>query len=275
MIVLQCADVGLTWSGRRGATTEALRGVSFEVQAGEFVGVLGASGSGKSSLLQVLSGLLQPTSGTVLLDGARLTGPTPRVGMIPQDSCLYPWMTIQKNVEFGPKMLGRPSAVRRHAAEKILEAVGLRDWARRYPHELSGGMAQRAALARAMVNDPEVILMDEPFAALDLQTRFLMGQFLLDVWSEFRKTIICVSHSVDEMILLCSRVLVIGSRPGTVICEVAIDLDQPRDPTTPSFNEYRSLLIRAIEEEVMRSFAIPTRASGSNAMTRLAFRDPP
>ncbi|MBI4220490.1 MAG: ABC transporter ATP-binding protein [Chloroflexi bacterium] len=208
----------------------ALENVSFAVHAGEFLSLVGPSGCGKSTLLYMLAGLAEPSQGEILLFGRRVTGPGPERGLLFQTSALFPWMKIVENASFGLKMRGVPKLERARIAGRFLEMVGLKGFEHRYPHELSGGMKQRAEIARVLAYDPEILLMDEPFGALDAYTRFLMQTELLRIWEQTRKAIVFVTHSVEEAVYLSGRVLVMGCRPGTIKKELVIPLKRPRAP---------------------------------------------
>ena len=207
----------------------ALQDINMHVETGEFVCVVGASGSGKSTLLRLVAGLDFPTSGEITVDNAIVTGPGADRGMVFQRYTLYPWMTIQKNVEFGLKLLGISRKARREEASYYLNIVGLSEFAKSYPKELSGGMKQRVAIARALATNPKILLMDEPFGALDIQTKENMQQFLLEVWHKTGCTILMITHDVREAVFLSQRVYVLSARPGTVKQEIAIDLPSVRD----------------------------------------------
>ena len=210
-------------------TITALRDINMHVETGEFVCVVGASGSGKSTLLRLVAGLDFPTSGEIAVDNAIVTGPGADRGMVFQRYTLYPWMTIQKNVEFGLKLLRASRRERREEASYYLNIVGLSEFAKSYPKELSGGMKQRVAIARALATNPKILLMDEPFGALDIQTKENMQQFLLEVWHKTGCTILMITHDVREAVFLSQRVYVLSARPGTVRQEIAIDLPLKRD----------------------------------------------
>lgn len=210
-------------------TTEALTDISFRVETGRFVSIVGPSGCGKSSLLMMIAGLVQPTRGTITAGGKPLVQPDPtRIGVVFQDASLYPWLTARSNVEFPLSLRHVDHKIRRERAEEALELVGLAGFADKHPHELSGGMKQRVALARGLVQDPPILLMDEPFAALDEQTRLTMGDEVLRIWERTRKTIIFVTHGLSEAIHLSDQVLVLTSRPGKLVDRVAVDLPRPR-----------------------------------------------
>jgi NitT/TauT family transport system ATP-binding protein len=223
-----------------GAETElrALGEVSFAVAREEFVCVVGPSGCGKSTLLRLLGGLLRPTGGRVLFEGAELEGPTPRIGFVFQRANLMPWRTAQQNITLPLEIDGMPAAEAAHITRDLIELVGLQGFERALPRELSGGMAQRVALARALAHDPEVLLLDEPFAALDALTRERMEAEVMRIAQTRRKTVVLVTHSIPEAILLADRVLVLTSRPGRLRMELPIGLPRPRTQEmtyTPAF----------------------------------------
>ncbi|HEY8251608.1 MAG TPA: ABC transporter ATP-binding protein [Burkholderiales bacterium] len=253
MSSLQIRNVRKIWQGARGLTVEAIRDVSLQVSSGEFVAILGPSGCGKSTLLELCAGLEPASGGEILIGAERVTGPNPKAVMVFQEHSLFPWLDVEKNVAFGLQMRGTGLNERWRRGREVLERVKLVKFAKHYPHQLSGGMKQRVAIARALVGNPEFILMDEPFAALDFQTRVLMQQFLLEVWAGFKSTILFVTHHIDEAILLADRVVVMSSAPGRVLEEVQIDLPRPRSMTDPDFNGYRVRLTSHMEREVMRA----------------------
>jgi ABC-type nitrate/sulfonate/bicarbonate transport system ATPase subunit len=243
--------VSKTWQGAKGLSVEAIRDASLRVSSGEFVAILGPSGCGKSTLLELCAGLEQPTLGEIRIDGERVSGPNPKAVMVFQEHALFPWLDVESNVGFGLKMRKTPVNERWRQVREILERVKLVKFARHYPHQLSGGMKQRVAIARALVGSPDFMLMDEPFAALDFQTRVLMQQFLLEVWAGFKSTILFVTHQIDEAVLLADRVVVLSAAPGRVLEEIAITLPRPRSMTDPEFNAYRVRLTSHMEREVM------------------------
>jgi NitT/TauT family transport system ATP-binding protein len=215
--------------GADGARVAALDSIDLEVPDGQFVSVVGPSGCGKSTLLSLVAGLRLPTRGTVLCDGEPITAPMPRkVGMIFQEANLLPWLSAVDNVAFPLKLRRVPRPERLQAASRMLELTGLAGFEDRLPHQLSGGMKQRVAIARGLVQNPAVLLMDEPFASLDEQTRMVLGDELLRIWSETRKTVLFVTHSLNEAVYLADRVIVLSARPGRVVDDVAVDLPRPR-----------------------------------------------
>jgi NitT/TauT family transport system ATP-binding protein len=211
-----------------GGSVSALGPLSFGIQPGEFVCVVGPSGCGKTSLLNLIAGLDRPDSGEILVDGKSVRGPSPERLLIFQDGALFPWLSVRENVEFGLRMQGVAGAERRHRAERLLTDVGLSGFVEARIHQLSGGMRQRVALARGLALDPSLLLMDEPFAALDAQTRDLLGVELQQLWAANRKTILFITHNLREAACLGNRVLVMSRRPGRLIREIRVDLPRPR-----------------------------------------------
>ena len=215
--------------GADGAGVPALDSIDLEIPDGQFAAVVGPSGCGKSTLLSLVAGLRLPSSGTVLCDGEPITVPMPRkIGMIFQEANLLPWLSAVDNVAFPLKLRRVPKAERLHSARRMLELTGLAGFEDRLPHQLSGGMKQRVAIARGLVQNPAVLLMDEPFASLDEQTRMVLGDELLGIWSETRKTVLFVTHSLNEAVYLADRVVVLSARPGRVVDDVPVDLPRPR-----------------------------------------------
>jgi NitT/TauT family transport system ATP-binding protein len=209
----------------------AIRELSFRVESGEFACILGPSGCGKTTLLKCLSGLIPPTSGEVLLHGKQVTGPPPEMALVFQEygRSLFPWMSVRQNVTFPLRRKGNDRAQQRRLTNDSLSAVGLKDFGEHYPWQLSGGMQQRVAIARALAYQPEILLMDEPFASVDAQTRSDLEDLLLRVWQEFGVTVLFVTHDIDESIYLADRILVLGPRPTEVRESLRIDLARPRD----------------------------------------------
>ena len=234
--------------GEGDAGTEALRGVSLEVEEGEFVCLLGPSGCGKTTLLRIIAGLETPSDGEVRVDGVPVTGPTPRLGMIFQDYSLYPWRRVVENVAFGLELAGVAKEARSATAREYLGLVGREGVEGAYPYELSGGMRQRVAVARALATDPAVILMDEPFGALDAQTRNAMQRELLEIWQKTRKTVLFVTHSVDEAVFLADRIVVLTPRPGRIREVVQVCEARPRDRTCDACAAIRRHVLGLIDE---------------------------
>jgi NitT/TauT family transport system ATP-binding protein len=225
---IQIDRVGQTYR-TAGQDVVALSEVSFEIKPGRFVVLVGPSGCGKSSLLMMMAGLRRPTSGTILVGGASIDDPDPnRVGVVFQEPSLFPWLTAEANVEFPLALRGVARKDRRAKAQEALKLVGLEGFGSRHPHELSGGMKQRVSIARGLVQDPPVLLMDEPFAALDEQTRMTMGDELLRIWAATGKTIVFVTHSLTEAVYLADEVIVMSQRPGRIVDRLEVGLPRPR-----------------------------------------------
>lgn len=233
----------------------AIEDITIDLAAGEFLVLVGPSGCGKSTLLDLLGGLSAPSSGRILLDGTPISGPGLDRGIVFQQYALLPWRTARKNIEFGLEAKGLPAAVRRERAEHYLELVGLKSFADRYPHELSGGMKQRVAIARSLAFDPEVLLMDEPFAALDAQTRESLQDELLRIWKATGKTILFITHGIDEAIYLGQRVAVLTSRPGRIKQIVDVDIDRSAEDvrSDAGFRAQRHHIWTLLRDEVERA----------------------
>ena len=232
-------------AGRRVVLDE----VSLRIPEGSFISLLGPSGCGKSTLLNVIGGFVEALSGRVALAGRTITEPGPDRGMVFQNYTLYPWMTVRQNIEFGPSLHSWPAKRRSEVSRRLLDLVRLADYADDFPKSLSGGMRQRVAIARALALDPSILLMDEPFGALDAQTRADMQELLLDVWAKTKKTIVFVTHDIDESIYLSERVLIMGTRPGRVIDDLAIDLPRPRTidvTTSAAFSAYKRHILHVL-----------------------------
>ena len=235
-----------------GRPMPALSDVSLEIHAGELLCLLGPSGCGKSTLLNILAGFLPPTRGRVLVGGAPVTGPGPERGVVFQEYVLFPWLTVAQNVEFGPRLMGKPAAGCREITARYLEMVGLTAHASKFPAQLSGGMKQRVAIARALANDPAIVLMDEPFGALDAQTREVMQEELSRIQRVEHKTTVFVTHSIREAVYLADRIVVMTSPPGRVKEVFTITLPEPRDRFAPEFTQYEREITRLVKEEVMK-----------------------
>ncbi len=262
------AGVGKTFPVRGAATAlTALEGIDLDISAGEFVVIVGPSGCGKSTLLDLLGGLSEPDAGRILLDGAPVDGPGRDRGIVFQQYALLPWRTALGNVEFGLEATGVPRAGRAARAEEYLELVGLAEFADRHPHELSGGMKQRVAIARSLAYDPDVLLMDEPFAALDAQTRESLQDELLRIWRRTGKTIVFITHGIDEAVYLGQRVAVLTSRPGRVKSVVGIDLPHREEAddvrSSPEFARYRHEIWALLHDEVTRAHELEKEALGA------------
>ena len=222
----------------RGETITALKDINLTVEDGEFVCLVGKSGCGKTTLLRMTAGLDTPTSGSVTLNGKEVSDPDSKVGIVFQEDRLFPWRTIRKNVEFGLELANVGKQQRKEKALYYLDLVGLSSFSEAHPHELSGGMKQRAAIARALANEPEVLLMDEPFGALDAHTRLKMQEELILIYEKEKRTIVFVTHSVDESVFLADKVVVLTSSPGHIEEVVDIDVPRPRDRTAPEVVQY-------------------------------------
>jgi NitT/TauT family transport system ATP-binding protein len=245
---IELRNISLQYESAENSVT-ALQDVSFGVEAAEFLCVVGQSGCGKTTMLNIVAGFLKPTQGEILISGKTVTGKGLDRGIVFQDFAqLFPWRTAQRNIEFGLEMKGIAKEERAEIALRFLRLVNLEKFARSYPHELSGGMQQRVAIARALAYNPAVLLMDEPFAALDALTREEMQRFLVDVWRETKKTVVYVTHNVAEAVYLADRVIVFSPHPGTVKAQVKITLPRPRDTLSVEFLEYQKEIVGYIVE---------------------------
>ena len=247
--------VSRIFEGHKGQRTQALLPVDFEVRDNDFVTILGPSGCGKSTLLRIVAGLDHATSGRVLLDGVPVEGPGADRGMVFQSYTLFPWLTIEQNIRFGLRERGMPETLQKERAAYFIAKVGLRGFEQHFPKQLSGGMQQRTAIARALANDPKILLMDEPFGALDNQTRVLMQELLLGIWEAERKTVLFVTHDIDEAIFMANRVAVFSARPGRIKTELAVQLAHPRHYTIKTSPEFMDLKARLTEEIRAESMA--------------------
>lgn len=255
--IIEASSLGKVYRSHNRSVT-ALEDVTFDVDRGEFFGIIGPSGCGKSTLLRIFAKLIEPTTGDFQIFDQHEE--KPENAMVFQDDALFPWRSVQKNVEFGMEMRGIDRAERRKTALEYIERVGLAGFEDSYPHQLSGGMKQRVNIIRAFANDPEVLLMDEPLGALDAQTRYVLQEQLLEIWEEEEKTVLYVTHSLEEAILMCDRIALISSRPGTIKDIYEVDIPRPREPTevrnSARFNEMYSTLWSELEEEVRVSMEI-------------------
>jgi NitT/TauT family transport system ATP-binding protein len=235
-----------------GRQVVALQDITLEIPGGQFACLLGPSGCGKSTLLNAVAGFSLPTSGTIVADGEEVKGPGPERGMVFQEYALFPWMTVEQNVAFGLEIKGMPKAEIAHRVGALLGLLSLSDFRQRYPKDLSGGMRQRVAIARVLALDSPILLMDEPFGALDALTRRNLQDELLRIWAELKKTIIFVTHSIEEAIYLADRIVVMTYRPGTVKRDILVDLPRMRDPAAPEFNALKRELGQLVMEEQQR-----------------------
>jgi NitT/TauT family transport system ATP-binding protein len=222
-----------------GDRIDALRDANLKVSKGEFVCLIGASGCGKSTLLRIVAGFEKATRGSALMWDRPIEGPAPDRGMVFQDYGLFPWLTVRRNIAFGPTSRGRPRAEIKETVDRFIELVGLQRFADAYPHQLSGGMKQRVAIARVLANDAEIVLMDEPFGALDAMTRERLQDELLDIWQRTGLTVLFVTHSIEEAIFLADRVVVMSPGPGRIDSQMQITLPRPRDVVSSDFNDIR------------------------------------
>ena len=244
--IIEARHVGKTYRAERGKELTVLRDISFTLHEGEIVAILGRSGAGKSTFLRILAGLVPASSGTVTYRGTDITGPNPGVGLVFQTFALMPWLTVQANVELGLEARGVPREERRRAALQAIDAIGLDGFENAYPKELSGGMCQRASLARALVGKPKVLLLDEPLGALDAFTRMNMQDEILRIWKETGMTAIMVTHDVDEAVYLSDKVVVMTPRPGRITGTLDIKLARPRARSSEDFLHYRAEILRQL-----------------------------
>lgn len=245
-------DLSKTYNEGKPTAVEAIREIDLTIEDGEFLSVVGPTGCGKTTLLKIIAGLVEKSSGSVSVGGQEVTGPRKEVGVVFQEASLFPWRSVMRNVELGLELDGVPKEVRREQAQDMIDLVGLSGFEHSSPDELSGGMKERTALARTLTTDPEVLLMDEPFGQLDEQTRLRMGGELLRIWRETRKTVLFITHSLQESVLLSDRVAVMSPRPGEITEIIDIDLERPRDPDilgSETFSETQSRIWRILQEQ--------------------------
>lgn len=245
--VLTIQAIDKTFRTNHGSAVEALQGISLAIRPHDFVCIVGPSGCGKSTLLRIVAGLEQATSGTVLYRQAPVTKPMAQIGMVFQEYSLLPWRTVLDNVVLGLEFAGLEKSKCTAKGSEYLEMVGLTEFAQAYPHELSGGMRQRVAIARAMAVDPDVLLMDEPFGALDAHTRILLQRELLLVWENHKKTVLFVTHSVDEAIYLADKIIVMSKRPGVIREIIPVDLPRPRDRALPEYGQLYAKMLQMLD----------------------------
>jgi len=264
--ILALRGVSRSFPAAHGAPTVALLATDLDVAENDFVTILGPSGCVKSTLLRIVAGLDRQTTGDVRLDGRRIAGPGADRGMVFQSYTLFPWLTVLDNVCFGLRERGLPRAEQVERAQAFIARVGLGGFERHYPKQLSGGMQQRTALARALANDPRILLMDEPFGALDHQTRELMQELLLGIWEAQRKTVLFVTHDIDEAVFMGSRVVVMSARPGRIKLDRVVPIGHPRHysvKTTAPFAELKAELMEAVRVEVLAAQGLATQGQGS------------
>ncbi|MDI9612586.1 MAG: ABC transporter ATP-binding protein [Acidobacteriota bacterium] len=256
MALIDARKVGKVYANRNGEPTAALEDFTLEVEANEFVGIVGPSGCGKTTFLMLVAGLETLTSGELFLEDQPVEGPDPRHAIVFQEFLLFPWRTVRQNVEFGPEVRGVSREKRRQIVDGYISLVGLEGFEDRYPHELSGGMRQKAAIARALANEPRVLLMDEPFASLDALTRETLQQELLRIWQQTEATVLFVTHSISEAVFLSDRVVVMGPRPGKIRGVARIGLPRPRKReilTSPEFMGYERHIRELVWDESQRN----------------------
>jgi NitT/TauT family transport system ATP-binding protein len=247
---IEVQDVSISFRANR-SVIDAVKGVSLQVRPGEFVSLIGPSGCGKSTVLNAVAGFTPPNAGAVRLDGARIKGPGSDRGMVFQQYSLFPWMTVRKNVEFGLKMQGMPLSERETQARTLLGLAGLLSFENHYPSQLSGGMKQRVGIVRALATSPQVLLMDEPFGALDSQTRSVMQEILTNMWQKLRLSVLFITHDIEEAIFLSDRIYVMTARPGRVKAELSVDLPRPRLPAVTGSVQFLDMVreIKALIRE--------------------------
>ena len=248
MAIVSVEHVTKVFPRDEGEPTVALKDINLTIEEKEFICIVGASGCGKTTLLRIIAGLETTSEGTILLSGNPIQGTDTDRGMVFQEYSLFPWKSVIDNIAFGLEMRGIPKAERREKAEKYLKIIRMEQFRDAYPHELSGGMRQRVAIARALANEPKVLLMDEPFGALDAQTRNVMQRELLEIWEETKKTVIFVTHSVDEAVFLADRIVILSPRPGKIEEVITVDLPRMRDRTAQEFAEMRKHILNTMEE---------------------------
>jgi ABC-type nitrate/sulfonate/bicarbonate transport system ATPase subunit len=268
--LLELSRVSLSYPDRAGQMTTVLTNVDLKIFDGDFVCLLGPSGCGKTTLLKLFGGFLRPTSGAVLFQGRELAGSTPQIVMIFQEPNLYPWLSVEKNVSFGPRMAGKPRAQIKDQIDNLLKTVGLSEARHRYPHQLSGGMRQRTAIARALATEPQALLLDEPFSSLDVVLRRRMQAFIRDIWESNRATMIMVTHSIEEALLCGQRVIVLGGRPSGIVEDVDVSAPELKDRYSKAFADVQRRLetfIDAPDEGVAPTSEETT--SGGSVRTRV------
>jgi len=256
------------------STITAIKDLTFEIPAGEFLCFLGTSGCGKSTILNLIAGFISPTSGHVYVNGTAISNPGPDRGIVFQEFALFPWLTAEENIAFGLRIKSLEKKHIKDVVQRYVDLVGLQGFEKSYPNTLSGGMQQRVAIARALANDPSVILMDEPFGSLDAQTRLMMQEMLLDIWQRSHKTVVFVTHDVDEAIFLADRNLILTARPGRVKKEIIVNLPRPRSykiVTSPDYAVLKRTVLDLIRQETLKGTSIN---SPNRAWTSLQKSDP-
>jgi NitT/TauT family transport system ATP-binding protein len=241
-------QVERVFTGPRGEALQALLPVNYQVNENDFITILGPSGCGKSTLLRIIAGLEEPTRGDVWLDGVRVEGAGADRGMVFQSYTLFPWLTVEQNICFGLQERGMNKAAQKERSDYFINKVGLRGFEHHFPRQLSGGMQQRTAIARALANDPKILLMDEPFGALDNQTRVMMQELLLSIWESSRKTVLFVTHDIDEAIFMANKVAIFSARPGRIKSELEVSFSHPRHYRLKTSAEFMDIKARVTEE---------------------------
>ncbi|HQT68001.1 MAG TPA: ABC transporter ATP-binding protein [Acetobacteraceae bacterium] len=271
MGLIEIRNFSLNYVARTGDVA-AVRDVSLTVRPGEFISIIGPSGCGKSTLLSAVAGFLKPSAGQVMVDGEIISGTSAERGMVFQHYSLFPWKTVRQNVEFGLKMKGMLAHARTLVAQRLLKLTGLEPFETSYPHQLSGGMRQRVGIVRALAPGPKILLLDEPFGALDAQTRQIMQQILLNIWQGLGISVLFVTHDIDEAIFLSDRIYVMTSRPGTLKAEIAVDLPRPRDPAimvAPEFISLRAQLMALLRAESIKAMGGEVTQAAISGATNL------
>jgi NitT/TauT family transport system ATP-binding protein len=253
MSILSITNLTKKFTKESGDSFTAIEDFSLEINDGEFVCILGPSGCGKTTLLRIIAGLEKNTSGTIMLNGKSIVGPGPDRGLVFQEFALFPWRSVRKNIEFGLEIKGLDTAKIGEISDRFIELVGLKGFEEFHPGQLSGGMKQRVGIARALANNPSILLMDEPFGALDAQTRNMMQKELLRIWKETKKTVIFITHSVDEAVYLADRIIVLTGRPGRIKEIFTITTERPRDRADIDFANQRKHILAELEQEVISS----------------------
>lgn len=262
--LIELHDVGVVF-GSNGSAVEAVSSASLRVAPGEFVSLIGPSGCGKSTLLNIVAGFVHPTSGSVSVDGKRVTGPGADRGVVFQQYSLFPWLTVRQNVEFGLRMQGMPAGQRESSARTLLGLAGLLAFENHFPEQLSGGMKQRVGIVRALATSPQVLLMDEPFGALDAQTRVVMQEILTNMWQQFRISVLFITHDIEESIFLSDRIFVMTARPGRIKAEIVVPLPRPRTPEMTASAEFITMVQRLkslIREESLAAMGAELKDGG-------------
>ena len=251
---LEIIGLNKTFSDNKSAeTVQVLNDINYHVQDGRFVSIVGPSGCGKTTLLRIIAGLEESSGGNLLLNGREISNDVNRIGLVFQEYALFPWRTTLQNIELGLEIMDVPKEERRSAAMNYIRSFGLTDFENRYPHELSGGMQQRVAIARTLITDPKVVLMDEPFGSLDSQTRNNLQGFLLSLWQKKKVSIIFVTHNVDEAVFLSDEVLVFSKRPARIVAQFDISSPRPRERTSTECNQMRKMILDALKAEKMET----------------------